>query len=134
MRSGVTTVPVHAAAAALSPIAADGASEVGSAASIGSRDTGRGCGWVGHCGGHTKHWFARRSGRRRSADDRGGVFSAGLGRSRVLASILATVGDQAVAVGAAAVAGGGLASAPYMDSRYVPVRGAATSVRTTGVT
>jgi hypothetical protein len=36
--SGVTTVAVHAAATALSPVSADGVAELGTAASVSGRD------------------------------------------------------------------------------------------------
>jgi hypothetical protein len=120
----------------LGPVAANGVSEVGSAAAIGGDETTGDCGCaVGCCGGLTEHRFARSSSRGRAADGRGGVSSFRSGRSSVLASILAAVSYQAVAISAAAVAGVQVSfGLQHFGLDVLPVRRAATSVRTVGVT
>lgn len=116
--SGVTTVAVHGAAAALGPVTADSVSELGSAAAIGSGDAGRLGG--GGSGGLTKNWLARSSRGRRTADNGSGVILWGiaLDRSGTLATVLTSVGSEAVAISVTTVA----------------VRRAASAVRTVSVT
>ena len=101
---GVTTVAVHGAAATLGPVTADSVSKLGTTAAVSSGDAG---GLRGSSSrGLTKNWLARSSRRRRTARDRGRVALSGLalGRSCVLASVLASVGGKAVAVSGTAVA------------------------------
>jgi hypothetical protein len=101
VRGGVTTVAVHGAAASLGPVTADGVAELGSAAAIrGGNASGLGS---GGSRGLTKNWFAGGGGGRRAAADRSGVGLVGLTGSSSLASVLASVGREAVAVGSTAV-------------------------------
>ena len=101
VRGGVTTVAVHGAAASLGPVTADSVTELGTAAAISSGDTG-GLG-SGSSRGLTKNWLAGGGGRGRTAADRSRVVLAGLSGSGALASVLTSVGREAVTVGGTAV-------------------------------
>lgn len=96
--SCVTTVAVHAAAAALGPASANSVAELGTAASISSGDSigVAGSGWL-------SHYRLARGGSRGRAGTGGGSRLRIVLRSSVLATILAAIGLEAVTVSATAV-------------------------------
>lgn len=98
----VTTVTVHAAAAALGPVAADSVTEPGSTASIGGGNAS-GLGSSSGGMGLTKNRLAGGGGGRRTADSRLGERSSLRRGGVTLAAVLASVGLEAVTVGLTAV-------------------------------
>jgi hypothetical protein len=102
VRGGVTTVSVHGTARALGPVTADSVAELGTAASVGSGDTG-GLG-ANRARGLTKDGLASAGDGRWASGSRRGSSSSG-SRSAVLAAVLASVGDEAVTISGTAVSG-----------------------------
>jgi hypothetical protein len=108
MRSGVSAISVHGAARSLGPRAADGVTKSGTAASIGGLNASGLDGSNIDTGRLAEDGLASCGGGRRTGGGSGGGSS--LGRSGVLAAILAAIGDEAVAVSRTAVSVGAAAS------------------------
>jgi hypothetical protein len=100
VRSGVTTVSVHATASTLSPVTTNSVTKCGTTASIDSRDSG----WLRayDARGLTKNWLTCAGGGRRTSVCGRGGWSGG-DRSSVLAAILASIRNETVTIGGSTV-------------------------------
>jgi hypothetical protein len=132
VRGGVTTVSVHGAARALSPVTTDSVAELGTAASVGSGDTGGLC--ADHARGLTKNGLAS-AGDRRWASIISRGRSSSSSRGAVLAAVLATIGDEAVTIGRTAVSEITCETDQMLISKTnLPVRRTASAVSAVGIT